>query len=147
MNFLRPVQIIFASIVLSPIIFLAIIIYLHSGSEQKTADFSDPLLYAGIIFGTSAVIGSTLMYRLRIPAIKRMENLNEKLNAWRSIFIVAIALIEGATLFAAVCLFVTGYDIFLYISAALLSAQFMNLPTREKIKKDLELDDEVTAQL
>ncbi len=146
-NYLRPVRIIFASVVLFPFIFLATVIYMQSGSQKQPSDYSDPLLYACIIFATSAVIGSTLNYRFRMAGIKQLPTLITKLNAWRSVFIVSIAMIEAPTIFSAVCLLIKGYDIFLYIAAALLATQFMNWPAREKIKKDLDLSDEDAAGL
>lgn len=147
LNFLRPVQMIFASIVFMPAIFLGIIIFLQSEDQKQVTNYGDPLLYISVIIATAAVIGSTLIYRFKLAGIKQMPDANSKLNAWRSVFIISIALIEGATMFAIVCLFITGFDIFLYIAVALLATQFMNLPTREKVKKDLDLDDEVSGQL
>jgi ABC-type microcin C transport system permease subunit YejB len=138
---------IFASIVLMPAVFLGIVVFLQSNVQKQPTDYSDPLLYISVVIGTAAVIGSTLIYRLRLPGIRQKTDLNEKFNAWKSAFIICIAMIEGATMFAIVCLFITSYDIFLYIAVALLTTQFMNLPTREKVKKDLDLDDEVSAQL
>lgn len=147
LNLIRPMQLIFASIVLMPAIFLGAVLFLQSGAQKQPTDYSDPFLYISVIISTAAVIGSTLIYRLRLPAIRQQTGLTEKFNAWKIAFIISIALIEGATLFAIVCLYMTTYDVFLYIAVALLTTQFMNLPTREKIKKDLDLDDEVSAQL
>ena len=146
-KYLKSLQIIFIAIVLGSVSYLAAVVFIKIDDQDTVTNYNDPLLYIVIAMTTIAIISSYLIYKFRLPGIKGKESVSEKLNAWRTLFIIRIALMEAACLFSVVGLFLTGFDIFLYMAVALIAFQFINIPTREKIKNDLELSEEEVGNL
>jgi len=143
---LKKMQIIFIAVVLGSVVYLPVVLFIRSGQEAQPADYNDPLFYVCVIAATAAVIWSNLLYKLRLPAIRQKATAQEKIDAWRILLILSIAIVEGATVFAVICLFISGADIFMYIAVALIAVQFMNFPTRRRIQNDLDLnEDEANA--
>src|SRR5215217_9774221 len=97
-NFFKRQQIFFTVVALTPVFILAIILYLQKDYPKSDTDYNDTYLYISVIFCTLAVIGSTMLYRLQMPAARSKETNDAKLIAWQSSFMLKIALIEGAAI-------------------------------------------------
>ncbi|HNI53991.1 MAG TPA: hypothetical protein PK511_05680, partial [Chitinophagales bacterium] len=100
---------------------------------------NDPFFFIVVIMSVGAIIASTMLYKKRLPAIQEMTDTAAKLNAWKSLLIIKLAIIEGVTLFAVVVLQIQLANIYLFIALALSAYQLTNIPTEEKIKTDCNL--------
>ncbi len=146
-GYLKQMQVLFVAITISPMIFMATVLFMQNGEQQVETNYEHPLVYAAVIASTFLLIGSNLIYRFRTPALKQKEILAQKLEGWRSIFIMRVAMIEAAALINLVFLFTTGFDLFLYLAVAIIVYQFINLPSRSKIKNELDLNEEEASSL
>jgi hypothetical protein len=146
-NFLRTAQIFFAGVVLSPALFLGVIIYLQSGDQDVPTDYGHPLVYAAAIIITVMITASYLIYKFQLPGIRQKEGVDQRLHAWRINFIIRIAMVEAAALFCCVCLLLTGFDIFLYMAVAVIVYQLIHLPTKPVLQNDLNLSEEELSGL
>ena len=138
-KFLNTVRILFIGIFLAPLMFLGVILFTQSGQEKPLTVANDPFFFIVVIMSVGAIIASTMLYKKRLPAIQEMTDTAAKLNAWKSLLIIKLAIIEGVTLFAVVVLQIQLANIYLFIALALSAYQLTNIPTEEKIKTDCNL--------
>lgn len=138
-QYLRSVRILFSAIFMGPIIFTGIVLFLQAEVNRTFTVEGDPFQYVAIIIGTSAVIASTILYRMRLPALKSLNQMDDKLQSWKILFIIRLAILEGAILFSVVCLLMQEADIYLYIAAGLTGVQALNFPIETTIKNDLNI--------
>lgn len=138
-NFLQSMRIIFIGILMGPLLFLGVVMMLQQGHPRTLMGAESPLLYVVILAATAGVISSNMLYRMRVPGIKSLPENTSKLAAWRTLFIIKIAIIEGVTLLTIVSLMLNEGDIYLYIAVALLGLQTLNFPTANTIQNDCEI--------
>lgn len=139
-KFLLSIRIVFLGVFIAPVIFLCVVLAMQKDIARPLTRADDPFLYIVIIVATMAVISSNMLYRLRLPAVKTLTSNSEKLAGWRTLFIVRLAMIEGATLFAIVALLLQECQIYLYIAAALIGVQTLNFPKASSIQNEIELN-------
>ena len=138
-QFMLSTRILFCSVCMGPILFIGVVVLLQAGIDRPFIREGDPLLYTVIAVATASVTGSTLFYRLRLPAVKSLSDLTEKLAAWRTLFIIKLAILEGSILFSVVALLIQETDIYLYIAAALTGMQTLNFPLESSLLKELDI--------
>lgn len=139
-QFLRSIRIIFAGIFMGPVIFLGIVLFLQTGIDRPFTIPDDPFLYVVIAAATVAIISATMLYRMRLPQARAQGTVEDKLTAWRTLFIVKLALTEGAILVSIVVLFLQEADIYVYLAAALIGVQSLNFPKESTIKSELDIN-------
>ncbi len=98
--------------------------------------FVVPLFVIGSIWGSSQFMKS------RLENIRGKSKLEEKLGYYRATLIIKFALLEGASLFALICFFITADYFLLALAGLTIAIFFINKPTRDKIVADLDLNYE-----
>lgn len=142
---LKAIQILFIALVTGLVIFHIIVIawLLISGPTIKQADpvFDKGALAFAFIVAAIALYAAFNQYKKRILEIKNSDNsLDDKLNQYRSILILYLALCEGPGLLAVILLFLTGNYLLLIASTAMILGMFAKAPLLKRIVNDLGLD-------
>lgn len=91
-----------------------------------------------------AVVSGTAIFRKRLPEIKANVVFNEKLNAYRAVYILRFALVEGATLIAIITYLITGRQMFILLAMLSIFSFFVLKPSKNKLTNELELSSEET---
>lgn len=138
-QFLLTTRIIFGGVFMGPVIFIFVVLSIQSAIDRPFSLENDPFLYAVIGAATAAVVGSTMFYRLRLPAAKAQADTTTKLAEWRKLFIIKLAIVEAAIMFSIVALFVQEADIYLYVAAGLIAVQALNFPLETTIHNELDI--------
>lgn len=138
-QFLLTTRIIFGGVFMGPIIFIVVVLSMQSAIDRPFSLENDPFMYAVIGAATAAVVGSTMFYRLRLPAAKAQPDTITKLAEWRKLFIIKLAIVEAAIMFSVVALLVQEADIYLYVAAGLTAVQAMNFPLETSIQNELDI--------
>lgn len=89
-----------------------------------------------------ALIGSytsNFIFRKKLSEIKKKSSLKEKMEEYRSAFIIRLALIEAPSFLTVVAYLLTGNYLFLGIVVALLIVFFIYSPNQSKFIAELEL--------
>jgi len=138
-QFLLTTRIIFGGVFMGPIIFIVVVLSMQSAIDRPFSLENDPFMYAVIGAATAAVVGSTMFYRLRLPAAKAQPDTTTKFAEWRKLFIIKLAIVEAAIMFSVVALLVQEADIYLYVAAGLTAVQAMNFPLETSIQNELDI--------
>lgn len=139
---LKQMQFIFIAIAIGPLVLLAATIFIMIGNQEVVTDYNHPLIYVTAAVTTVLLSASILIYKLKLPAIKEKASLKEKFMAWKSLYIMKLAMVETACFFNIICLFITTYDLFLYLAVAVIAYQLINFPARNKVIEELALNEE-----
>jgi len=91
------------------------------------------------LFVVGGFLGSRVMFKTRLNAIKSQDNLISKMTAYRGALIIKYALLEGPSFFAIVVFLLTGDYLFLGLSGLIIVYFFLIRPTSEAAVNDLEL--------
>ncbi|HRH49803.1 MAG TPA: hypothetical protein PLP23_13700 [Panacibacter sp.] len=147
--YLKAFTILFFALLLGQLLFALIAFVLvftgsFSGTDKETEKV---FVYMVPLLQISLFIAAHTIFKKRIEPTKAGNNLPEKLAAYRALYILRFALIEGATLFAIIAYLVTGVALIgVFIAIGILS--FLTLkPSKEKLVKELELGTDEMEQI
>ena len=130
----KTLRILFLALLLGQVLFLAItflIRYIH-GILLEAADLTQIFLIISLI---GCTISHILSYQISKSKLQKMEQ-------YRSILIIKLALLEGASFFTIICFQLTGDFIFSGIAALMIILFAAKMPTKDKIIFELELSTE-----
>lgn len=103
------------------------------------------LIIVPIMFFIGIVLGR-ILYKKRLDNLANVNVLKDKLQGLKTALIIKFALVEGPFLIGLVAAFLTS-NIFYMMSSGTLVMYFLTLkPTKSKIIKDLDLDNELIHQ-
>jgi len=140
-GYLKTLQILFIGLFTGPILFLGVCLFIQSGNQPVEQTGQSPLFFIAIGFAVIGIMGSRALYSSRIAKIQEMDNVKQKLENFRTAFIIRLALIEGPTLLCIVGLLVEEQQIFLYVAIVLILAQALNYPTKSKVANDIQISE------
>lgn len=102
-------------------------------------DYSDPIVMVGGIIGIITIPAGLLFYKSQLTKAKQKVTEEEKLTAYRSLFIIRSAIWEIGMLFNLIVFFMLNTWVPLFFSAGVLVMFVMHLPTEMRVKSDLEI--------
>ena len=118
----------------------------HQDGPLGDASLAQPLMMVAAVLAVSGLAASVFLTNRLLEKARQQPDVAGKLVAYRSAFIIGVALLEGPALFAVVAYLLTGNVIVLAIVAVLVLRMLMMRPTRDKIATALGLQyDEVDA--
>ena len=140
----KTLRILFLALLLGQVLFLAItflIRYIH-GILLEAADLTQIFLIISLIGCTISHILSYQISKSKLQKIDHSIGLEQKMEQYRSILIIKLALLEGASFFTIICFQLTGDFIFSGIAALMIILFAAKTPTKDKIIFELELSTE-----
>jgi hypothetical protein len=106
------------------------------------------LLLLCIGIGIAGYLGGNFLFRKKLEQINSdSKSLSEKFNDYRSACITRWALSEFATLFCIILFFVSGINVLLIVTVALILLFFTTRPSLEKTASDLNVSDSEIEQM
>ncbi|MEM6806617.1 MAG: hypothetical protein AAF696_34775 [Bacteroidota bacterium] len=111
--------------------------------EAEGAFDSMKLIFQLIIVAVlcMAYVVNKLVLGKQLAVARELEDLEDKLHTYRSINIIRSAMLEGATLVSLVFFFVSGEEVFFYMSLIVLLFLLLIFPSQARITKELELNE------
>ncbi|MBN2174651.1 MAG: hypothetical protein JW731_10990 [Bacteroidales bacterium] len=141
-EYFKGINIVYMALLAGQVFFILIALFLfyYGRFNVGAAELSEFLIYIVPVFVIAGILASNFLYRKRISVIKQKKELAEKLNDYRSILIIRLALLEGPSFFAIVCYLLTAQLIYLAFSALIIFIFLTVRPTRIRVITDLELN-------
>lgn len=140
-EYFSQLNIIHIALLMGQILFLLIIYFINHEVEMSDGDDLEasfkliaPLLAVG------GFIASLTISKSRLKNSQRKGSLKEKLEDYRAITIIKLALIEGPSLFAIISYFITADMFFFYLALILVLVFVFIRPTKKSFIKDLLLN-------
>jgi hypothetical protein len=132
------------AMLMGQVIFALVVWYLVSSGQvaAENSQLNDVfrLLVPLVIVG--GLIGSRYMARARLRAIAVQSSLKDKLAAYRTLFVIKLAMLEAPALLAIVACLITGHDLYLALAGLVILIFFISRPTKYKVGSDLKLTRE-----
>ena len=148
-QFFKTLNILHLAMMAGLVFFLAIVTYMHQSTQiEKIIEVDEMLLVViALIFTFTQFFLGTILFNKKLQGIHMNDALDDKLSAYRSDFIIRLALLEGAGFLAVVLYMLSASYFFLGIGLALLLAMILVRPVRSKIADDLHLTSEQRQRL
>jgi hypothetical protein len=139
--YFRSLTVVFYGLIFGQVLFGLLSFLLMSTNKvvPEGENLKDVFIY---IVPASALLGfilSNILFKNRLKLMDENSTLLMKLNCYRGALIVRYALLEGPSIFSIVVYMVTGYVVFLIISALIVIYFLTLMPGKEKAIEDLEL--------
>ncbi|SMO54432.1 hypothetical protein SAMN06265379_102401 [Saccharicrinis carchari] len=146
-DFFKSLTIIYFAMLMGPIIFLFLVLFLKlSGGQIITDKFSSSYGVMVFLISFISVNGGRYLYKRLVLQAQSKMNIGEKLNAYQTSVIINLAFIEGAVLFSIVVFFLTSQVYFLLFTLVLIMIFLTIKPTRQRAIKDLKINSEQMAK-
>ena len=132
---------------ISGLVFFIVIAYFieRTGAFAGDKILGDIFKYMVPALAFICMAAGNMLYKKRVNDIKNKSSLAEKLNAYRAIFILRDALLEGPALFAIIAYLLCGKLELLGVAVLLLLIFIIIRPAKDKLIKELELSSDETA--
>ncbi len=140
-SYIRELNLLYLGLLVGQCIFAAITLYLNLGLLFQPDDsLSNVFIFIIPLFVLNGFVTGNYLYRIRLKKLKTLPSLSQKLAEYKSIFIVRLALLEGASLFAIVAYLLTANLVFMAM-CGLVIAYFLTLkPGVNRLAVEFELD-------
>jgi hypothetical protein len=139
-QYFRTLNVIHYALLAGQLLFAGVALYLTYGKNQVMNAPKEVFIYVVPLMAVLAVLVGQAIYRIKTKKLIRYQSLTAKMTEYLSIFIIRLAFIEGASLFAIVVYLMTVETIFMGIAVLLIVYFVLLRPTRIKIAMDLELN-------
>lgn len=148
-QFFRTLNILHLAMMAGVGFFLAIVTFMHQSAQiEKIIEADEMLLVViALVFAFAQFMLGTTLFNKRLQEIKMNDALEDKLSAYRSAFIIRMALLEGAGFLAVVLYMLSASYFLLGIGLALLFAMLLVRPVRSKVASDLHLSSKERQSL
>ncbi len=139
-QFFRALQILFFALLAGQILICFVFLFLmESGSQIPSFQVGSWL--PGVTVISLLLLGAAMFIRKKSTDwAKEKTSLKEKLGAYRGAQVSGWAITEAATLINGVCFFLSGKIEFLYIAGAVIAFFFTQMPLKNKLINELDLD-------
>jgi len=142
----KTLQVFFLAMLTGPTLFLAVALFLRQSGrfvgnlfEAEQMQFIQIL---GILLSIIAVILAYFLYGKKIKAIDQEGTLMYKLEKLRTATLLKFALLESIATIHGVLFLLSGQQLFLILSIALVGFIVLNRPTLSKVSEVLRLNSE-----
>lgn len=135
-------RIIHSALVIGQIVFAGIIHFIvDSGHSPQHTDLINPLLLLAVFVTFGGLFGANLIYKTKLKNIQPSSRIQKKLYDYRVAIILHYSILETPSLFAGIAYFITANYLFLLFALVIVIYFFINSPGKEKVNRDLDLND------
>lgn len=148
-SYLRSLQMVHFALGIGMISFLVVCFVLHGSEDwESIPELSNIFTMVVPIVLLGGIVVGSWFYNKRIEGINQTATVQQKLETYRTAFVIRLALHEGPTLFAIVAYLLTVNQWFLYMVLISIAGFVLLRPTADKIATTLSLSDkEVNVHL
>lgn len=144
---LKAMRILTAALSIGVVLFALVMVFINQLIKtpplagNKLLDDRNTSLGITAIFGSVSIVAARFLYRKRVNIIKESGKLlNDKLNQYRTVLILYLAICEAAAMFSIIFFFLTGNFIILTITVLMLIMMFSKMPVPGRLIRELDLD-------
>jgi hypothetical protein len=142
-QYFRALTILHYALITGVVLFALIAFALQSLNVfGENEEIRNMFLYIVPLVALGGVIGGGMIYKKQVNGIKNKTGLTEKLEAYRGIFIMRDALLEGPAIFAIIAYLLTGELLFLALTGSLIAIFILVRPAKQKLIRDLEMSSD-----
>lgn len=145
-SFMKGITIIYFAMLIGMLLFGGVVLLLTSPWEMGMPPSDEVFLYIVPIFTFLGVLLGRVIFKLKMDKLKNEESLKQKLLGLQTAVIIKFALVEAPYLLGVVATLLTGNIFYLMISGTLVMYFITLKPTREKVKRDLNLSLNVSLR-
>lgn len=145
-NFIKNINFIYMAILFGPIACGTIFYLLSQNLEQGFYLSGEITLIVIPIIAISGILFGNHLFKKMIAEIPKDTSLNQKMNKFRSAFIIKLSLIEGPALASTFIYYTTLNLSYLVITGALILYMTLLAPKNEKIATSLDLSNKERAR-
>ncbi|MEM6343768.1 MAG: hypothetical protein AAF927_07800 [Bacteroidota bacterium] len=140
-SYFSSLNILFYAMAGGQAIFLMVAFYLRSQGEMgpEDEDLGQLFLIVAAVLLASTQLASRFLIGKRLEAIRKL-GLKSKMNQYRGVFILRLALLEGPALFCIVAYLVTGNFWLMLCAIGMLILFLTYYPSYNKVVNELELN-------
>lgn len=120
-------------------IFVLVAYFVHHQGMEVDESMATILVPLSLAMAAGGVLAGQMMYKQGLARISADQPMEKRLEAYKGVFILRLALIEGPALFGAVVHMITGSIWGLGISICLIAWMVMLRPTADGVAMDLGL--------
>ena len=142
-NFYRQVIVIFYAIMTGHVLFASVVVFFLQSGFANVGEQENLFLYVSIAISVLGVSSAYTLFRLKTNTINPEDAPDIKLSAWRTAFILKLALLEMPCLLNIIFYLLTNNKLYLYIYVLLAIIMLINKPARYAIADAVHMDDEV----
>lgn len=148
-NYLKSLRIVYFSLAMGIVLFVLVSVFLISINgpfAQPDLSYTEkaPFLIVLVVLTGAVFITYRVIFPKKLEVIKTLPTLDQKLAAWRELYILRGALIEAPSFFAIVLFLLLGISALLIWPIAGIMLFWITQPTRDKLAKDTNLSpDEI----
>lgn len=147
LKFYTGLMVVYFAILCGMILMISIAFYIKAYGEMIEAGVAwETLQFLVPLFALGCMIGSVLLYQNKTYHIPTESPLSEKLNKYRTAFIIRLALLEAPLLLSAIALILTGQEVFTFISVILIANCLAIYPRKNQIAESLSLNQQEREQ-
>jgi hypothetical protein len=140
MTSIKNLSIIHLALIAGQIMFIAVVLVLKGQYEIILQPENDLFFFIVPGFAVMALLSSNMIFKKLLDKAKLLNQHSDKLNNYRAACIVRYALVEGPSLFAIICYYLTGNLFYIFISGFCILYLFTLRPTKEKVEMDLMIE-------
>ncbi len=146
-TYLKTVSIIHLALLIGQAMF-ATVVFIQSGSTKIVFnDASDSYFFIVIGLAVGGFAASNFLFKQNLNKANEQTDIKSKLAKYQSALIIRYALLEGPSLFGIVVYLLTGNLFYLIVSIVIMLYFLSLMPTKEKIKEELQLSYDEAAVL
>jgi len=145
-EFFKSIQILHAAMFFGMVMIMIILKFIVGIKDTSDGDLLFPAM--GIGLAISSLVLGQIIFNNRMETLKKERiTVAEKLEAYRSAFIIKLALLEGPALFCLVLHFLNGNPLLFYTFLFILIIFAYERPIEARIKQQLNLHAENLAAI
>ena len=142
-NYIKNLRIVYFITLISPLVLIGIFsLAIDKGTVMMNDSIDEIFKYLIPIFGMLFIPIGFILFKKRLKSVVENDDISSKLQLYRGIVVLRIALIEGVAILSAIAFLITLNN--LYTAYTLISLAFYLpiYPTIDKIKADLNIEQD-----
>lgn len=143
-SFMKTITIIYLVMLVGMLLFGSVILFISNSWEIRMPAADDSFLYAVPLATFVGVVLGRILYKRRLDELAKTDSLKDKLIGFQTALIIKFVLVEAPFLLGVVATLLTNNIFYLMISGTLIMYYITLKPSREKVKKDLNLSTKMS---
>ena len=143
-NYIKNLRIVYFITLLIPILIIGIhTLTLEKGTVMMNNSVDEVFRYLLPLFGFIFIPIGFIFFKKRLHTIRKEKIVDTKLQLYKGIVTIRIALILGVAIFSAIAFLITLNNLYVIYTLIALGFYLPIYPTTEKIKNDLEISQDI----
>lgn len=146
-NYIKTLQIVFIAIGIGQLTLAIVFLLSQKEIYFSFKEESNPMHIIAPIFAVSAVLITQIFFKQSIKHLKNKETATLKLNGYKTLLIIKLAILEGAGIMSCITFSIDGNLYYMVIFGVLLIVYSIEYPTLQKTSDALDLSTEDIAAM